>query len=67
MYSPHAVHFMENGAMRRTVCTFGPAFLGPRVRWILEGSKSGGKYLVKTLRSDIVDCGNVKKEGVLAA
>ena len=35
-------HFMEKGAMRRTVITFGPAFLGTRDLAILEGSKSGG-------------------------
>lgn len=34
------LHFMEKGAMRRTVITFGPAFLGTRVLAILEGSKS---------------------------
>lgn len=33
---------MENGAMRRTVITFGPTFLGARDLAILEGSKSGG-------------------------
>ena len=37
-----SVHFMETGAMRRTVLTFGPAFLGTRDLAILEGSKSGG-------------------------
>ena len=42
MNSPHWVHFMLKGAMRRTVCTLGPGFLGPRVRVIFEGSKSGG-------------------------
>lgn len=33
---------MLNGAMRRTVCVLGPTAFGPRVRVILEGSKSGG-------------------------
>ena len=36
------VHFMEKGAMRRTVITFGPTFLGTRDLVILDGSKSGG-------------------------
>ena len=36
------VHFMEKGAMRRTVITLGPTFLGTRDLVILDGSKSGG-------------------------
>ena len=63
MYSPQEVHFILNGAMRRTVINFGP--VGRRclgVRVILEGSKSGGKYFVRTFRSDIVavryECGS---------
>ncbi len=35
---------MLKGAIRRTVCTFGPACFGPRVRAMAEGSKSGGYY-----------------------
>ena len=31
---------MEKGAMRRTVITFGPTFLGARDLAIFEGSKS---------------------------
>jgi hypothetical protein len=36
---------MENGAMRRTTCC---EFLGPFLRGIRSGSKSGGKYLLST-------------------
>lgn len=54
MYSPQDVHFILKGAMRRTVISFGP--VGRRclgVRVIFEGSKSGGKYFVRTFRSDM--------------
>lgn len=43
IYLPHDVHFIENGAINRTVITFGPVerkCLGLRV--IADGSKSGG-------------------------
>lgn len=33
---------MLNGAINRTVCTFGPAVLRPLVLVMAEGSKSGG-------------------------
>lgn len=42
MNSPQEMHFMLKGAIRRTVWTLGPACLGPRVRAMAEGSKSGG-------------------------
>ena len=42
---------MENGAINRTTCweLRGPDLLGMR-----SGSKSGGKYLLRTLRSDML-------------
>lgn len=54
MYSPQEVHRILKGAIKRTVCDFGPACLGAFERLILEGSKSGGYHFVRTLRSDIV-------------
>lgn len=41
-YSPQVVHFMLKGAISRTVCTRGPAGLGPFFRVNCRGSKSGG-------------------------
>lgn len=40
MYSPHRVHRIENGAIKRmTICL---SLLMPLRRLILDGSKSGG-------------------------
>jgi len=44
------VTHMENGAMRRTTCW---EFLGPFLRGISDGSKSGGKYLFKTVNKGV--------------
>lgn len=41
---------IEKGAMRRTTCC---EFLGPFLRGMSEGSKSGGKYLFNTTRSSV--------------
>ena len=52
---PHDVHFIEKGAINRTVMTFGPVWrwlFGLRV--IADGAKSGGEYLERTFRSDMV-------------
>lgn len=53
MYSPHFVQRIVYGALRVTVICefFGPCRFR---RLILDGSKSGGKYLFSTLRSDIL-------------
>ena len=53
MYSPHVMQRTLIGSIIRTT-KFGlrSAFL---VRGILEGSKSGGKYLFSTLRSPMLE------------
>lgn len=50
MYSPQVTQRIEKGVIRRTVCcwSFGIFRLG-----IFDGSKSGGKYLFSTFRSDL--------------
>ena len=51
MYSPHLMHCSEKGIIMRTsTCLYGSYFrLGTS-----SGSKSGGKYRFRTLRSPMV-------------
>ena len=58
---------MLKGAISRTVCTLGPEVLGARVRVMALGSKSGGKYLLRTLRSDMVAVVQEKVGGYVQA
>ena len=49
------MYISSKGAINRTVMTFGPVWrwlFGLRV--IADGSKSGGEYLERTFRSDMV-------------
>lgn len=52
MNSPHVLHCMEKGIIIRTpICFSGSRFS----RGTFLGSKSGGKYLLSTLRSPMVE------------